>query len=173
MNDKRYYIVAILDDEGATAILNIQKEIGIELDTLNDIPHITLIAYEKEIDISDLLEWVEEFAQNQKSIDVCLHMVAVSNQHLYAIPCFTKDLYEMHHNIRQKYDDYCLDYFKNYWLPHITVTYDGEKIINEKMSVFTELFQEIRTTFFKLNSLWVSCLDNGNLTILGKFPFQE
>ena len=175
MRNKQYYIVAVLDDECTNAIRKIQKEIGIELDNLNDIPHITLIAYKDEINIIDLLEWVNKFAQNQKSVEICLHMLAVSNEQLYAVPCFTKDLYEMHHNIRQKYDDYCLDYFKkNYWLPHVTITYDGKIIINEKMSMITDLFQDIRLTFFKLNSLWVSCLDEDRvLTILGKFPLQD
>lgn len=173
MNDKRYYIIATLDNEGADAIFNIQKEIGIERDTFSDDPHITLMAYDKEINEENLLEWIKEVAQTQKSVEICFHRLAVTKQQFSAIPNFTKDLYEMRCTIRQKYDEYSMDYFKKFWVPHVTIAYDGEKIINEKMSEIIDLFQNIEQSFFRLNSLWVSCLENGNLTVLGKFPLRN
>jgi 2'-5' RNA ligase len=174
MNDKRYYIIATLDSEGANAIFNIQKELGIERDTFNDDPHVTLHAYDKEINAADLLEWIKEIAQTQTSVEICFHSLAVTKQQFAAVPSFTEDLYEMRCNIRQKYDEYSMDYFKKFWVPHVTIAYNGEEIINEKMSVVLDLFDNIKqNTCFRLNSIWVSCLENGNLTVLGKFPLQN
>jgi len=173
MENKSYFIVAILDDKGTEAIRSLQKEIGIELDNLNTIPHLTLANYEKEIDVTNLLEWVNEFSQKQKPIDLCLYMIAVAHTNgLVAIPLISNELYKLHYDIHQKYDEYCIDYSKlaSGWLPHVTISYNSEKIINEKMSVVTGAFSHINT---RLISLWVSCLDNGVLTVLGKFALHE
>jgi len=174
MSNKTYFIVAILDDNGAEAIFNLQKEIGIELDNLNDIPHLTLARYDEEINVANLLEWANEFSQKQKSVDLCLHALTVIHINgLIANPLISPELYKLYHNIHQKYDEYCkFSDITSGWFPHITIAYPNEKkIINEKILSVTNRYNFINT---KLISLWVSCLDeNRVLTILGKFPLQD
>ncbi|MCL1858777.1 MAG: hypothetical protein FWF92_06040 [Oscillospiraceae bacterium] len=174
MSNKSYFIVAILDENGAEAILNLQKELGIELDNLNDIPHLTLASYEETIDADNLLEWVNEFSQKQKSVDLCLYALTVIHINgLIALPLISPELYELYYNIHQKYDKYSrFGNLTSGWFPHITIAYtNNNKIINEKILRVTNRYNFINT---KIISLWVSCLDDDRvLTILGKFPLQD
>jgi 2'-5' RNA ligase len=122
MNDKKYVVMAVFDEQTTQEIYDLRKRLfdsnTITADhakTLSDWPpHITIAAYDS-VDIDELLQWTEEFSKNYSSFDIVFSSLGIfppggentETALLFAAPSQSKALVNFYYAFHEKLDDYC------------------------------------------------------------------
>lgn len=167
MYSKLVSIILLFDDGSKEKIINLKKEIQIPLNEANNLPHLTLAVYDKDVKEADIINWTKKFAREHIAMKLELYAFGVfSRSFMFLVPKFSTKLFKMYEDIHKEYDEYCnnnTSYKIGNWSPHIGIFNASPDIVNEKLKLIHEKLDK-----FEINvvSVKATAYENGKFTTL-------
>jgi len=120
------------------------------LDEMGDRPHISLAVF-SQVDVEELLEEVEKFADETKALPITLSAIgafATADAVLFLTPAITQDLMDVHWDFHQMLGDlkmYPHAYYQpDRWVPHSTIAQNvQEEMVGKAFDTLRKSFKPI------------------------------
>jgi len=120
------------------------------LDEMGDRPHISLAVF-SQVDVEELLEEVEKFADETKALPITLSAIgafATADAVLFLTPAITQDLMDVHWDFHQMLGDlkmYPHAYYQpDRWVPHSTIAQNvQEELVGKSFDILRKSFKPI------------------------------
>ena len=146
---KIYCVIALLDDSSKQKLHELRDKLAIPESKENELPHITISVYDKDINLDELIEWTKEVVEKQNRFKVLYKSVGIKlGSCLVAMPSFTPQLFTLYYNHHQKFDDCCRYYnaLKNgEYAPHTGLWYPDRETALEYIGKLGEIFEPFET----------------------------
>jgi hypothetical protein len=142
---KIYCVIALLDDSSKQNFFELRDRLEIPESKENELPHITISVYDKDINLDELINWTKQTAENLHKFKVIYKSVGITlGSCLVAVPTFSPQLFELYYNHHQKFDECCRYYnaLKNSeYAPHTGLWYPDRETAYDCIGKLAETFQ--------------------------------
>lgn len=157
-SEKTLCIMGLFDQAAFDAFLRLRRLLtqnGFETD--NQPPHLTFGIYDG-IDEEEFSDWIAGMLAPQHAIPLVFHHIGVfQSGTVFAEPCASMDLLDLHRRLYAKYDRACLDanclysLKANRWVPHATLlTVPSQAELSRAIPVLLNGFSPIKATITRL-----------------------